>query len=267
MRSSAGTAQSADGTRIALERAGKGPALVLVEPAGHYRELSAFTGLVPLLTDAFTVYIYDRRGRGESTDTPPYAPEREVEDLEAVIAPAGGSAYVYGFSSGALLAMHAAAHDVQIPRLALLEPPIREGRTEPEQSELTLELATLAAAERHADIVQRFQTSIGVPRELIDSMRSDPTWAKMESVAPTFVYDCMISDTTTAAVLQAVQSPALVLDSMGSSDDLTGWAASAAAQLPRPTHRSLAGEWHTVADETLAPVLIEFFPDSARDPA
>ncbi len=118
---------SADGTRIAFERAGDGPALILVEPAGHYRALSAVAGLVPLLAGRFTVYTYDRRGRGDSTDTLPYAPAREVEDLAALIDHAGGSAHLYGFSSGALLAMHAAAAGLPVGRLALLEPPLQDG--------------------------------------------------------------------------------------------------------------------------------------------
>ena len=118
--------RSADGTRIAFERAGAGAPLILVEAAGHYRGFSSFTGLTGLLAADFTVYNYDRRGRGDSGDTAPYAVEREVEDLAALIATAGGSAFLYGFSSGALLALHAAARGLVIPRLALLEPPIGE---------------------------------------------------------------------------------------------------------------------------------------------
>ena len=107
--SSASTVVSADGTQIAFDQSGSGPPLILVEPAGHFRGFSSFDGLPPLLTGAFTVFRYDRRGRGESSDTPPYGPEREVDDLAALIAEADDPARVYGYSSGALLAMHAAA--------------------------------------------------------------------------------------------------------------------------------------------------------------
>src|SRR5918996_3794593 len=103
------TVRSADGTRIGMTRTGDGPPLILVEPAAHHRAFSAFDGLVPLLRSEFTIVTYDRRGRGESTDTPPYAVEREVEDLQALIDVAGASAFVFGFSSGAVLALHAAA--------------------------------------------------------------------------------------------------------------------------------------------------------------
>lgn len=251
--------RSADGTRIAFDRSGDGPPLILVEAAGHYRDFSSFAGLVPLLSRELTVYTYDRRGRGDSTDTPPYSPDREVEDLEALIADAGGSAHLYGYSSGALLAMRAAAHGLRVTRLAVLEPPLQDDGAEPAESDLTAELAELVGEGRNGDAVEHFHASIGVPPEFIASMRTAPSWAQMESVAHTLVYDCMISDSTTSALLRSVEVPALVLDSMGSTDDLTGWAATVARQLPRGSHRSLAGEWHTVPDELLAPVLAEYF--------
>jgi pimeloyl-ACP methyl ester carboxylesterase len=118
------TVASMDGTLLAYERTGQGPALILIDAAGHYRGFTSFAGLIDLLAGAFTVYHYDRRGRGRSTDTQPYAVGREVDDLAALIAEAGGSAYVYAFSSGGLLALHAAMSGLPIPRMALLEPPI-----------------------------------------------------------------------------------------------------------------------------------------------
>jgi pimeloyl-ACP methyl ester carboxylesterase len=250
--------RSADGTRIAFDREGDGPPLILVEPALHYREFSSFGGLVPLLSRDLSVYAYDRRGRGESTDTAPYSPDREVEDLEALIAEAGGPAHLYGYSSGALLAVRAAAYGLPIGRVALLEPPLQDDDAE-RPDPLTRDLAELVGAGRNGDAVEHFHESIGVPAEFVDSMRSTPEWAKMEAIAHTLVYDCTISDTTTAALLRSVEISALVLDSEGSSDNLTGWAATVAAQLPHGSHRSLAGEWHSVPDEVLAPVLLEFF--------
>jgi pimeloyl-ACP methyl ester carboxylesterase len=250
--------RSSDGTRIAFDRMGEGPPVILVEAAGHYRDFSSFGGLVPLLSPEFAVYRYDRRGRGESTDATRYAPEREVEDLAALIAEAGGSPHLYGYSSGALLAMDAAAHGLPVSRLALLEPPLRDDDAE-SPDPLTTELAELVAAGRNGDAVARFHESIGVPSEFIAEMGSTPAWSKMVSVAHTLVYDCLISDATTPAVLGSVEVPTLVLDSEGSSGDLTGCAATVASRLLRATHRSLAGEWHRVPDEILAPVLVEFF--------
>jgi pimeloyl-ACP methyl ester carboxylesterase len=249
--------RSVDGTLIGFDQVGDGPPLILVEAAAHYRDFSSFDGLVPLLAEDFTVYTYDRRGRGESTDTRPYAPDREVEDLEALIAAAGGAAHVYGYSSGGLLAMHAAAQGLSIGRLALLEPPLKDD-ADPAGADLTRELAALIDAGRRGDAVTHFHESIGVPRELVAELRSAPSWPKMESVAHTLVYDCMLSDATTSAVHRSVAAPTLVLDSMGSSPDLTGWTAAVAEELPDGSHRSLAGEWHGVPDETLAAALTEF---------
>ena len=254
---SSSTVVSADGTQIAFDRSGSGSPLLLVEAAGHFRGFSSFDGLAPLLAEAFTVYRYDRRGRGASGDTPPYAPEREVEDLETLIAEAGGPAHVYGYSSGALLALHTAAHDAAIDSMVLLEPPLQEDdavRPDP----LTRELAELVAEGRNDDVVDRFHRAIGVPDEIVDGMRDTPAFEAMSAIAPTLVYDCMLSDATTPQVLGAVTVPTLVLDSEGSSDDLSGWAAKVAARLPNGSHRSLPGEWHGVPDETLAPVVIRF---------
>lgn len=253
--------QSADGTRIAFDRSGHGPPVILVEAAGHYRDLSSFNGLVPLLSTEFTVYKYDRRGRGESADTVPYTTDREVDDLSALIQAAGGSAHVYAYSSGALLALRAAAHGLPITSLAVLEPPLQDDPVLHAESGLTRELAALVGAGRLSEAVEHFHESIGVPAEVIAEMKSTPLWAKMTSVAHTLVYDCMISDATTPAWLGAVRVSTLVIDSEGSTDNLTGWAARVAGYVPHARHLSLPGEWHTVPDEMLAPVLVDFFSE------
>lgn len=255
------TVISADGTSIAWERTGAGAPLVLIEPCGHYRGHSAFDGLRPRLAARFTVCTYDRRGRGASGDAGAYAPEREVEDLAALIAAVGAPVFLYGYSSGALLAVHAAARRLPVAKLALLEPPIQAPGTGPDP--LTGQLAALVAEGRFDDVVDHFHRSIGVPDEFIAAMRGTPAFARMAAIAPTFVYDCRLSDAITPAVLAAVEAPALVLDSAGSTDDLTGSAASVARMLPRAVHRSLPGQWHTVDDDTLAAALVAFFADEA----
>jgi pimeloyl-ACP methyl ester carboxylesterase len=243
---------------IAFSRVGSGAALILVEPAGHFRELSAFSDLIPLLTSSFTIYTYDRRGRGLSGDTTPYAPEREVEDLESVIQEAGGRVFLYGYSSGALLALHAAAKGASVDRLVLLEPPLQEeGQTRPDP--LTRQLAERIAAGRNGDAVEHFHSAIGVPQEMIEGMRGTDTWSKMTGIAHTLVYDCMLSDATTTATCRAVAVPTLVLDSEGSTDDLTGWAARVVSLIPMARHKSLPGEWHGVAPELIAAELRGFF--------
>lgn len=251
--------RSADGTSIAFERRGDGdPVVVLVEPPLHHRAFSAFGGLVPLLAKALTVITYDRRGRGHSGDTPPYHPDREIEDLHAVIRAAGGVAGIYGYSAGALLALRTAgspAAGATVVGLVLLEPPVHDD-SDPRPDPLTVEITELVATDRAA-AVRRFHQAIGVPEEYLDEMASSPSWDRMIETAHTLVYDCTISDSTDSGVLARVVAPSLVLDSEGSTNDLTGWAATVADQLPNATSRSLQGEWHTVPDDLLAPVIID----------
>ncbi len=256
MQAVMGSVRSADGTEIHFDRWGSGPAVVMVDPALGYSGFDHIRGLGSLLATEFSVYTYDRRGRGDSGDTQPYAVEREVEDLAALIAEAGGSAFVYGFSSGALLALHAAGAGLPIDKLALFEPPVR-GEGEPPDTAFTAEIAELVSSGRPAAAVDRFLTSIGVPPEAIAEM--EPVRPALEAVAHTLVYDCEVSNATTFELLRSVQAPTLVLDSQGSSDDLTGGTAAIVDALPRGTRRSLTGEWHGVSHEDLAPVLREFF--------
>ena len=261
--SEVGTVRSADGTAIAFERTGSGRALVLVDAAAHYRAFSSFDGLVELLSDTFTVYQYDRRGRGESGDTAPYAPEREVEDLAALIREAGGSAFVHGFSSGCLVALHAAVGDCGVRGLTLVEPPIGSAADLAEQRAFNARLESFLAAGDRAAAVEHFLTSIGVPEDMVAGMRGTPSWTAMEAVAHTLAYDGILSEATSPELLGSVAVPTLVIGSQGSSDDLTGMAARVAAAIPNGTHLSLPGQWHGVADEILAPALRDFFLKAA----
>jgi pimeloyl-ACP methyl ester carboxylesterase len=165
------TVTSADGIVIAYERTGQGPALILIDAAGHYRGFTSLAGLIDLLAGTFTVYHYDRRGRGHSTDTQPYAVGREVDDLAALIAEAGGFAYVYAFSYGGLLALHAAMAGLPIPRMALLEPPIELNEDRSAQRLFSRELSNLLAARQPDRATEFYLTGIGVPDEIVVSMR------------------------------------------------------------------------------------------------
>jgi pimeloyl-ACP methyl ester carboxylesterase len=251
---------SADGTTIAVESAGSGPALILVDAAAHYRAFSSFSGLIPFLSRDFTVYHYDRRGRGDSGDATPYAVEREVEDLGALVDLAGGSAAVHGFSSGALLSMHAAAAGVSITRMTLLEPPFATEDEAAAQSDFTAGLREQLASGGNDAALEFFLADI-LPKEVRAQMRDDGSWASMAAVAPTLVHDSLISEATTPEVLARVEAPVLVLDSRGSTDDLTGMAADVAGLLPDAVHRSLPGTWHGVPDDALAAAIRVFLLD------
>jgi pimeloyl-ACP methyl ester carboxylesterase len=255
------TTISKDGTGIAYEKAGAGPALILIDAAGHYRRFSSFDGLGALLTADFTVYQYDRRGRGQSGDTAPFAPEREVEDLAALISVAGGSAFVYAFSSGGLVAVQAAAHGLPITKMALLEPPVAPEEDRAAQRTFTAGLSELINAGRRGAALEYYLAGIGVPAAIVEGMRGTDSWAAMEAVAPTLVYDCLISETTSYGLLAAVSTPTLVIDSEGSDDDLTSMAAAVAQGMPNASLQRLAGEWHGVSDDVLAPALTRFFAD------
>jgi pimeloyl-ACP methyl ester carboxylesterase len=255
------TVTSRDGAFIAYQKTGLGPPVILVDAAGHYRRFSSFGGLIGLLAPAFTVYHYDRRGRGDSGDIPPYAPEREVEDLAALMEEAGGSAFVYGYSSGGLLAVQAAAYGVPIRKMALLEPPIAGGEDAEEQRAFTAGLSKLLAAGRRKEAVEYYLAGIGVPAEIVADMRGGDAWQAMEAVAPTLLYDSMISEATPYELLASVTTPSLIIDSEGSSENLTGMAVTVARGMRNASHRSLPGEWHGVRDDLLARTLIEFFLD------
>jgi pimeloyl-ACP methyl ester carboxylesterase len=253
---------SADGTTIAYERTGSGPAVVLVDGAMCYRAAGPMRPLAALLREGLTVYTYDRRGRGESSDTAPYAVAREVEDLRALIAEAGGEAYVYAISSGAALALAAGAAAPGITKMALYEPPFTaEAGDGTRYKQYTERLGELLDAGRDGDAVALFMAQVGVPEQIVTGMRAQPGWATLEAIAPTLAYDARIlGDGSVPRDLTAtVTVPALVLDGGASPPNLR-WAAKATADaLPTAEYRTLDGQTHDVGPDALAPVLAEFF--------
>ena len=250
---------SGDGTTIAFDRLGAGAPVVLVSGASTARSIHG--QLAELLAADFTVFNYDRRGRGDSGDTPPYSVQREVEDLQAVLAAAGGSAAVFGNSSGAVLALRAAAAGLPVTRLALWEPPFMTDPDAPRrQREYVAQLTRLLDEGRRGDAMALFMTSIGLPEAMIAGMRQAPMWPGMEALAPTLAYDAAVmgDSVVPAGVVASVTAPTLVLD----GSETGTWAANAAralvAELPDAQRRTLDGQAHNVAWDVLAPVLREF---------
>lgn len=251
--------QSPDGTRIAYRQTGSGPALVLVDPAGGFHGFGPMPPLVPLLAEHFTVVGYDRRGRGGSTDTAPYDVAREVEDLRVVIEATGGPAYVFGYSSGATLALHAAVAGLPIRKLALFEPPVRLPDDPPEEGDLAAEVTELVAAGRRGDAFLHFNRTIGVPEEIIGGIREHPAWRELEKLAHTLAYEGQITSTVPFERLAQVTIPALVLHSEGSDERLDAWSKAIGAALPTASIQALKGEWHGVPPETMVGALTAFF--------
>ncbi|HEX5502363.1 MAG TPA: alpha/beta fold hydrolase [Thermomicrobiales bacterium] len=259
-----GTVTSKDGTTIAFEQSGAGPAVILVGGATQTRAGNA--DLAALLAPRFTVYNHDRRGRGESGDTPPYAVEREVEDIQALIAAAGGSACVYGTSSGSNLALAAAARGLAITKLALWEPIFSVDAGHPVLPAGYVEhINELVSAGRRGDALELFFTqAAGMPAEFVAQMRQAPFWSAMEAVAHTLAYDGAVVEADMASSppprerWAAVTMPTLVLDG-GTIPHLSGGARAMASALPHARHRALAGQPHNVDAGVMAPVLAEFF--------
>ena len=259
---------SRDGTPIAFEQAGKGAPIILVSPALGDRSDMLTAPLAALLASHFTLYTYDRRGRGDSGDTTPYAVEREVDDIEAVINEAGGSAFVYGISSGAVLALEAASKlPTKVKRLALYEPPFIVDKSRPPlPQDYVQHLTDLLSAGRRGDAVEYFMTAaVGIPAEYLAPMRSDPMWADMERLANTLPYDgTIMGDTMSGKPLPAEKwvsatSPTLVMDGGESDTWMRNGARALAEILPNAKYRTLEGQNHGVAPDALAPVLKEFF--------
>jgi pimeloyl-ACP methyl ester carboxylesterase len=256
---------SPDGTIIAYDRVGDGPSIVLVDGAMCFRGAGPMDALAEHLANGFTVFTYDRRGRGESTDTLPYTVEREIEDLSALIDEAGGEAYVYAISSGAALALTTAAAGAHISRLALYEPPfVAEFEDSGRAAEYSADLKKLLDAGDRGGAVARFMTRVGVPQQMIDGARASQGWPRLEAIAPTLAYDDQLLSGchVPRGVATRVTVPALLLSGGDSPDNLQRAAEATAAALPNAEHRTLKGQTHDVAPDALAPVLIEFFNTS-----
>lgn len=255
---------SKDGTAIAFDKLGHGQPVILVDGALCSRAFGPLPNLAKLLAPHFTVFNYDRRGRNESGDKAPYAVQREVEDIEALIAEAGGSASVFGTSSGAALALAAAANRANIKKLALYEPPFiagrRVGRSAPPDSEA--QLRRLVDQGRRADAVKFFMVDmVGMPAIFTYIMRILPVWPKLKAVAHTLPYDAAVLGDFSLPRERAasVAVPTLVMGGEKSPVELRGAVDAVAEAIPGAKVQMLKGQTHNVDVKVLAPVLVDFF--------
>jgi len=260
------TVRSADGTSIAYTQAGQGPPLILVDGALCSRWFGPMPKLAEQLTPHFTVYTYDRRGRGDSGDTTPYSPDREVEDLEALAALSGDAVYLHGTSSGAALALQAAKHIRSIAKLAVYEPPFIIDDTRPPMPDDWLpRLKQLVDDNKPGDAVKMFMRFVGTPSVFTAVMPFTPVWGKLKPVAHTLPYDITIlhdhqrGTPLTAAEWAAVKAPTLVAAGGKSPAWMTNGTRALADVLPEATYRTLPGQNHMVQAQAIAPVLTEFF--------
>jgi hypothetical protein len=261
------TVASRDGTVIAYERHGDGPAVVLV--GGGLDDGAENAPLATELASTFSVYNYARRGRGGSGDTQPYALRREIEDVAALIVAAGGSAHVYGASSGGALALEAAAAGVAVDRIAVYEIPWNLADDWPRRwSDYVARLRAVLAAQRRDDAVELFLRVAGTGDDEIAAIRSSPYWAGMEGLAHTLAYDaaCLGDGRPPADRLARITQPTLVATGAGHPPGSPAWvqaldaaADRVAASIPHAQRARLEGQSHVVDAKTFAPVLARFF--------
>ncbi len=255
---------SKDGTSIAYDVSGTGEPLILVDGALCGRLFGPMPKLAALLAPHFTVINYDRRGRGDSSDTRPYAVEREVEDIEALITAVGGAAYLCGISSGAVLAFEAAAKGLNIKKLALYEPPYmadnETGHKAPADS--LKQLQTMVAEERRGDAVKFFlKDMVGVPAMVVFIMKLLPVFKKLKAVAHTLPYDAAIIGDQSIPVAKAagIKVPTQVMNGTKTGAQLQRAAEALSKVIPQAGYVTLKGQTHNVSEKVFAPALVEYF--------
>jgi pimeloyl-ACP methyl ester carboxylesterase len=251
---------SKDGTDIAIDRTGSGPAVILV--CGGSVDRWSNAGVAAQLAPRFSVSNYDRRGRGDSGDTAPYAVEREIEDIDAVLQAAGGSACLFGSSSGAALALLAASKLPGIAKLALWEPPYIVDPAARPPADQVEQYETMIAEGRRGDAAEYFMANVvKMPPEFVANARQMPWWAATEKLAHTLAYDARImGDYVPPVELAAtLDTPTLVLTGGASFPFMHETAKLLVESLPNGRHELLEGEEHNVGPEVLGPALARFF--------
>jgi pimeloyl-ACP methyl ester carboxylesterase len=260
---------SADGTEIAYEVSGSGPALVLVDGALCHRAMGPARGLAKELESSFTVYAYDRRGRGDSgAGVSPYATRREVEDLLAVLEAAGGTAHLFGASSGAALALEAARQGARIGRIVAYEAPfIVDDTRAANDPALPQQVEAMVEQGRRGEAVKTFLRVVGVPAPVLTFMPLMPAWKKMTAVAHTLPYDLTIvvghqqAEPLPAGYYDGVTADTLVIAGGKSPAYMKNAQAAIAQALPRAQVETLAGQTHMVKAKVVAPVVIRHLLD------
>jgi pimeloyl-ACP methyl ester carboxylesterase len=263
--------KSEDGTAIAFDKTGTGPSLVIVTGALAHRNLYGDAPLATELSKHFTVYTFDRRGRGESTDSPSYAVEREIEDVAALIDDAGGSAYLYGISSGAALALRTAAKlgSATVTKLALYEPPYGADDEKEKQDFANQRRRVTELVERGepGEAVAFFMSALGTPPEAIEEMKGSADWEGMKKVECTLTYDFAVlgDGSVPHDIASAVTVPTLVMDGENTMDFMHATADRLAEFMSHAERNTLEGQTHQADAKAVAPVLIEFFTRSEKE--
>lgn len=259
---------SKDGTTIAYSKFGSGPALIVVTGATQFRAFdSSLAVLAELLADRFTVITYDRRGRGESGNTLPFSTNREIEDIAALIAgPAGGRASLLGYSSGSVVALEAAVAGLPVDKVIMYEPPfVLPGSPFPPPPPDYVETLERMSASDDVDAAPAyFMQNVGMPPEAIEGAKQSPMWPIMQSVGPTiaydghFMFDAYYTEGRFPDRWRKATMPVLVVDGDASFPFMAAAAEAVAAELPKASRKTLAGQDHGPKPDVFAPVIRDF---------
>jgi pimeloyl-ACP methyl ester carboxylesterase len=265
------TVHSLDGTKIAYDQQGEGPAVILVNGALGYRKFKLMTTLTDLLSERCTVFNYDRRGRGDSNEAGPFAVEREIEDIAALIDAAGGRASLWGFSSGGALALRAAGAGIGVEKLGVYEVPFM---VDPHDKMPTADYGQrldelVAAGDRRGAVNHFMRNAMGIPAPVVAAMRLMPMFKQLSANAMTLPYDWaalgqhnMRGEPLRSEEFASVTVPTLVVHGAKSPTNLQKGSRALADVLPDAELRSLAGASHNLKARALAPMLLEFFASS-----
>lgn len=254
------TTTSQDGTKLAYDVAGDGPALIYITGATCFRKFRPIATDAAVFATEFTVYNYDRRGRGDSGNTMPYAKQREVDDIEALVDAAGGTAILYGHSSGAALALEAAARmPHKIAAVAIYDASyVHDEAERVSYARLAEEVGALLAADKNARALKVFLRGIGMPRAFVALLPLFPGWKTMKALAPTLMYDIGLTEVLPPLErFTSIDAPVLVAVGEKSPPGLHQVADQLAEAIPQATHRLLAGQNHMVGARALLPILRE----------
>ena len=261
---------SKDGTLIAFDKFGKGPALILVDGAITMRSSPSKPILCKLLEPYFTVYNYDRRGRGDSGDTYPYSVKREIEDIEAIVDLSGGTACLYGHSSGGALALEAALElDSKIKKLAIYEVPYNDDKKDqPAWKEYLRVLGKALSEGRKGDAVALFLKFLGAPVDRIEGMMHSPVWTAFEGLAPTLAYDHIILLSDDLSIpgnkVHKIKIPSLIMSGNAGFPFMKETALTLSQIIPNAKLLIFKDQQHNLSPDVLAPALIEFFEGGGK---
>lgn len=266
------TVTSKDGTRIAFDKVGSGPSVILVNGAMSYRRAfdTTLEQLAELVGKHFTVYDYDRRGRGESTNTVPFTKVREIEDIQALVADAGGEAMLAGFSSGGAVTLETAAVTPGVTKAFVYEVPFIVDDSRQPLADYEGHTTKLVAEGKLDELIEYFITVVaGIPAEFVGGIKQDQAmWARMRAIAPTIPHDAafisgfMKGKPLPAGYWDKVKVPVLVGDGGASPAWLRNAAEALGKALPHASRETFEGQTHSFEPKVLAPVLIEFFKGS-----